>query len=107
MKKIISLTFCKYGENFEVKDIQDAQTFLIKLDHWDVLNNLHFHSNYEDDGNCFIQFKATITAKKTLYIINHLLTLYFHWSNFIKISNYKSDKLNTIANWTLNIEVEK
>ena len=107
MKKTISLTFSKFRENFQVKDIEDAQSLLIKLDNGDVLKNLHFTSNYEDDHNWFISFEATISAKKTLHIINKILTLYYHWSNFVRVSSYKSDLLNNVAIWTLNIEVKE
>lgn len=107
MKKNITLTFSKFRYDFEVSDIMEAHNFIKQLDNFKVLNNLHYGSHFLDDGNCFIQFEATIKAKKTLYIMNNLLSLYFRWSNFLKVSTYKSDLLNHIANWTLNIEVKE
>ena len=105
MKKKITLTFSRYGDDFDIHHIQEAQCLLNKIDNFCILRDLKFSRHFNDDGNWFIQFTATIQAKKTLHIMNQLLTLYFHWS--YELQNWDNNYSLTLKYCNLNIEVKE
>ena len=105
MKKNITLTFSRHGDDFDIQDIQEAQCLLNKIDNFCILRDLKFSSNYEDDGNWFIQFTATIQAKKTLHLMNQLLNLYYHWS--YELQHWSNNYKLSFKYCNLNIEVKE
>lgn len=107
MTKKITLTFSKTDvDSFNIDNVKTAQNFLSKkLDHWHVLENLHFTDFFSDDGNEFMMFEAIIKGKKIDHIINNITKLYFHWSYILQHGD--NDCYYQVKNWSLNIEVNK